>query len=252
MATATGVRLQVFGDPIIDALTNGSIWQLDASRTIQWGVANGFAGERWADINLAVSNLRQALEGVSYYANVNFQYMGVFSDASAAYRGGSDITLSLSASSQIFSSTSVWARAGFPYLPDELYTGWSGDLYLNTRSPGASLPSFAPGSQGYFLLLHELGHALGLKHPHDDGGAERPTFASLGISVLDEDLASVMSYNDNLGWNNVQYDPATYMILDVLALQSLYGKNMNTNIGNTTFTISNINMYATAWDAGGF
>ncbi len=253
MATATGVLLQPFGDPLIDALTNGTIWRLDASRTIQWAVAQGFEGERWADVNLTVASLRQALDGVSYYADIKFQYMGVFANSIAAYEGGSDITLSLSGNRDAFPSINTWARAGFPYLPWEtIYPGWSGDLYLNTRSQAAFLPSYAPGSAGYFLLLHELGHALGLKHPHDDGGTGRPTFAAIGVSAFDQDFASVMSYEDKLDWNLTQYDPATFMILDVIALQALYGRNLNASLGDTRFELSNFNLYATIWDAGGF
>lgn len=32
-----------------------------------------------------------------------------------------------------------------------------------------------------------------------------------------------MSYADDYGWNRVNWDPATPMLLDVLALQYLYG-----------------------------
>jgi len=124
-------------------------------------------------------------------------------------------------------------------------------MFLNTRSSGARLPSYEPGSQGFFLLLHELGHALGLKHPHDDGGTGRPTFASIGLKQFDQDFASVMSYKDELGYDLVRYDPATFMVFDVLALQALYGKNNNTNTGDARYELSELNLYATIWDAGG-
>ena len=105
-------------------------------------------------------------------------------------------------------------------------------MYLNIDSEANSYTSYEPGSQGWFLLLHELGHALGLKHPHDDGGTGRPTFEELNRAGLNDDTTTVMSYFDTTeSLNEVSYDPATPMILDVLALQYLYGKNTSTNSG---------------------
>ena len=133
------------------------------------------------------------------------------------------------------------------------YEGIGGDLYLNVDSSANYYPSYEPGSQGWFLLLHELGHALGLKHPHDDGGTGRPTFSDLGIDIFNEDIATIMSYNDTTqSLNQVAYDPATPMVLDVLALQYLFGKNSTTNSDDTVYDLTNNEgYYLTIWDAGG-
>jgi hypothetical protein len=107
--------------------------------------------------------------------------------------------------------------------------------------------SYAPGSAGFAFLLHEIGHALGLKHPHDSGGTGGPTFIDLGL----KDWATVMSYQDDYQWNLLHWEPATYMVLDVLALQTMYGANLQTNAGNNTHLVTETGSYTTIWDAGG-
>mgnify|MGYP000005815531 CR=1 FL=1 len=70
----------------------------------------------------------------------------------------------------------------------------------------------SPGQDGFRLLLHELGHASGLSHPH-----EGPYTLS---DRLDDIEHTVMTYN-----NSYRHDSDTVDLgsLDVAALQHLYG-----------------------------
>ena len=146
----------------------------------------------------------------------------------------------------------TWAIGNFPTtFSDIKYAGQAGDIFLNIQSEANRLPSYAPGSAGFALLLHEIGHTLGLKHTHDDGGTGRPTFAKLGIQSLDRDWFSIMSYNDDYAWNQLDWNPTTPMALDCLGLMYIYGPNPYTNAGQTTHTIKRTNFYETLWDAGG-
>lgn len=240
------------GDKIIDATTNGYQWILQTDHVIDIAIANGFSGEYWNNAPAVAGYLKFATDLVSYYANIKFNYVGNYGNPSAAYNSGSNITLSLDGANHFFSSNNTWAIGFFPNSEyNNIYQGAPGDIYLNVNSHANYLPSFEPGSQGWFLLIHELGHALGLKHPHDDGGTGRPTYAGLGLGSFDIDWATIMSYNDDASWNEYQWDPATPMLFDVYALQYLYGKNVSTNAGDSVFKLAGDEYFKTIWDASG-
>ena len=71
-----------------------------------------------------------------------------------------------------------------------------------------SYRNLASGTQYYEVLLHEIGHALGLKHPF-----ETPTTLP---TEYDNTNYTLMSYTD-IGIHS------NYQVLDTLALQYLYG-----------------------------
>ena len=240
------------GDILVDAITTGYKWTLNFDRTIDWSISGGFNGEVWNNPNLVYQYVKVALETFENVANIKFNFIGFFSNPSAASIAGSEINYWVSGNTAVFPSSFIWARAYFPTTAENAaYNGAPGDVVLNINSAANTLPTYAPGSDGWFLILHETGHALGLKHPHDDGGTGRPTLSEVGLGVLDIDTVSIMSYEDDLGFSNTAYDPATPMLLDVIGLQYLYGPNMTKNSGDGVYTLSATGFYATIWDAGG-
>jgi serralysin len=145
-------------------------------------------------------------------------------------------------------------RFGRSQLPD---TAWAyfpsgtpsgGDIWLGQVMDGAA---WTPGSYQYATLLHEIGHALGLKHPHDPGGSGVILAASrdwLGASV-----ESYRSYiGDSGGAYSNAFFPTTPMGLDVAAIQHLYGAGTATRAGDTTYRwASGERLFEALWDAGG-
>jgi len=253
MATPSSTLLDLTGDNLIDAATHGYYWQLSSGRTINWALADGFFEEFWTSPSAVVSTLTGVFNNISSYVNVNFNYVGYYTTPSVAYSSGSDITISLGGSGIFGSNTSIWAVGLFPdsFNNTVYYPGAPGDIFLNINSLANSLLSYAPGSTGYALAIHEIGHTLGLKHPFDDGGTGSPTLDSLGLEEANQDWFTVMAYNDDYNYNLRFWDPATPMAMDVLALQYLYGPNLQTNSSNTTYTLPVNNQYQTIWDAGG-
>jgi serralysin len=124
------------------------------------------------------------------------------------------------------------------------------------------------GNYDYLTIIHELGHTLGLKHPHEAGG-----FGTLP-KAKDSLEFTVMTYRtyvgDDLAGLNAETwgHPQSYMMYDIAALQHLYGADFSTNAGDTTYrwdpddgsTFVNgelaINpgdnrIFLTVWDGGG-
>mgnify|MGYP002652856080 CR=1 FL=1 len=99
----------------------------------------------------------------------------------------------------------------------------AGDVFFGTAGQAPKA-----GNYDWMAVIHELGHTLGLKHPHD----------SWGYDVLTEDMDrmedTVMSYNSYVGqwetgYTNGRWDFAqTFMARDIAALQHMYGADYET------------------------
>lgn len=121
----------------------------------------------------------------------------------------------------------------------------AGDIWINAQA-AAGQQLWVTGSYANFAVLHETGHALGLKHPFDDD-ITLPT-------VLDNQSLTVMSYYAKAGvvGSKFSFFPTTPMVLDIAAIQAAYGANTAFNPGDTVFRFSDSMTYhQTIWDGGG-
>ncbi len=156
-----------------------------------------------------------------------------------------------------FTNTMQTAFCYFPALTFDLhkYQGASGDTWLNWNNAFIKSLDYEVGSVGFALMLHEVLHGLGLKHPHDSGGTGRPTYADLDMPFIDRQWVSVMSYDLFENGGDGAYAgsmPIAPMIMDVIALQYLYGES-NSDGGNTEYDLTRFSgkYYNTLWDAAG-
>lgn len=106
------------------------------------------------------------------------------------------------------------------------FTVFRNDISLDTNQDG--------------LMLHEIGHALGLKHPFSGS----PTLPA----ELENNKYTVMSYTANPD-NGLDSDG--YQIYDIAALQARWGANLSTATGNDTYTGRRNTTVDVVWDAGG-
>jgi hypothetical protein len=134
----------------------------------------------------------------------------------------------------------------------------AGDVWLASNVAWTA-DDFLPGGDGLSALLHELGHAMGLKHPFE--GSQQ-----LSANLADEQY-TVMAYDSHPhglfrtvtptggGGFQISYStisPDSLMPLDILALQHLYGANASHNSGDTLYTFDPATPFIrTIWDGGG-
>jgi serralysin len=93
------------------------------------------------------------------------------------------------------------------------------------------------GSYEFAAIIHELGHALGLKHAHELGGVSGVSLPSARDSLE----YSVMTYHSYIGHDRTGYTneafgyPQTFMMYDIAALQEMYGADFTFRASNTVY-----------------
>lgn len=158
-------------------------------------------------------------------------------------------------------SSGASGAAAFAYYPG---SGVGGDSWYNsTLSYNRAPDNLNYGGQ---VLIHEIGHALGLGHPGDyNAGNGNPTYANSAQYYEDTRQYSVMSYwsETNTGGDNRGYYAAAPLLDDIAAIQRLYGANTTTRTGDTTYGFNSNTgrdyysaangspVIFAAWDAGG-
>ena len=225
----------------------------------------------WTAAQLANVNLITAT--YSNFINLKFGSVANDSGLSPANVGfASDINISLiyRKDAPFSGESALNADADFGYA------GSRGDIVLNVNGFGSRGLSndFSLDSStfGFHALMHEMGHSLGLSHPHsaiargvttltaDFAAIAGIGFANLGFRInsaldMNKEYFSIMSYDDQTPAGAPDTFAQTPMILDVIALQSAYGEGGGTSGGgNDVITPGGdggVNSYRTYFDTGG-
>jgi serralysin len=265
------------GDQYIDGLIHSRAW---SGGSINYAFSTSsapynYAGTGLTDLPANFATISAAQEAAAHFA-LNAE-VGPTADAGFAIEGFTNLTItslgnSNSTTAQIrFGETSSaivgTARvADFPGSTETTPVADDGDVWFGTdynyRSPQA-------GNYAWHTMLHEIGHAVGLKH-----GQATYNFGAVPADrdAMEYTIMTYRSYvNDPIsgGYSNETWGYAqTYMMLDIAALQHMYGADYTTNSGNTVYkwdpnsgnTLVDgaiaINpganrIFATIWDGGG-
>ncbi|MEY9186251.1 serralysin [Bradyrhizobium sp. USDA 326] len=224
---ATAVYVSATNNAEIDGLLSGYKWSgaitysfpdapSDYSNPYYGGssepTTSGFASaptQIQAAINYAIGLILS-------YTNADIQYAGT---------NGADIMIAQSPAAN---------PTAYAYYPGNYASG--GDIWFGTQYD-FSLAKL--GNYYFTTALHELGHAVGLKHSQETGGP-----ANVAVpSAHDDSEYTVMSYRSYVGasttsgYTNEAYGyPQTYMANDILALQTMYGADFATQSSNTVYT----------------
>jgi hypothetical protein len=131
---------------------------------------------------------------------------------------------------------------GYSFIPDELKGDVrAGDVWLDQETAAV----MRPGQEGYYVLLHELAHALGLQHPlpeTDTSGATvlLNSFSSISNTVM----LDVSDATQGNSW------PTWFGNLDIQALRYLYGYRAYST-GNEVYAVTNASPNMSIVDDGG-
>jgi serralysin len=218
--------------------------------------AGGFSRFNQAQID----QTELALKAWSDVANIVFTRAGSGNTGDAAYSNSASILLGNY-------TTGVAGSVGFAMLPGNTnFNSTAGDVWINSSYAYNAAPTVS--NYGGQVVLHELGHAIGLDHPstYNSTAGASFTYATDASYYEDDRQYTVMSYfnESNTGGDFRGLYATTPLLDDIAAAQLEYGANMATRTGDTVYgfnsnadqpwfllTSSVARPIFVVWDAGG-
>ncbi len=226
--------------------SGAAVWATDPSYSSLNEPATGFGLDQ-----MQQTAFRAALATWSQVANIQFVEVADTPTSVGEIRVAWTQLPNPASDAWTWQSEDYWASASDIWLSDVLMGG----------QPDTD---WQAGGFNYTALIHEIGHALWLEHPFE-GTAPLP-------AAYDSNQYTVMSYTDHphhlfvqyhpailkpdgswtVSWDVVPVSPSTPMLLDIAALQSVYGANMTWHTGDDTYSFDPAHPFImTLWDAGG-
>ena len=220
----------------------------------------------------AKAAVQASLQETSNVANITFNFVDDPSQATWAFFLSSALSSETAEEESLgfFQNTrSAVDYAGASYTFD-------GFAKFNGSAGSWTDAGLQKGGSAFTTVLHEIGHGLGLSHPHDDsadeGDPNPPATVMRGVTAsmgsygdfdLNQSVYTVMSYND--GWQTSPAGPLEGVVaygasggfgaLDIAVLQAKYGANTSFAAGDNVYNLpasdGDGTFYMSIWDTGG-
>lgn len=154
---------------------------------------------------------------------------------------------------QFGTNNQLGKSGGYAYTPNSSGANIA-SVYIANDVFNQETTDWSPGTHAWATMVHEVGHALGLKHPgaYNAGGGKTP--GPYLPKSEDNTRYSIMSYNDpadanvgatrDLGGGRYsvsiqQVQPWTYQMDDISTLQYMYGRSHSeAQTGVNTYELS--------------
>ena len=214
-----GVRRS--GNNSIDALLKGKYWN-DTGRAASLTYSIDSAGSNRLDWNER-KMVREALTRWSQVANIIFREVSKGGNLRFAGEDGTGGVAS-------YKEARTWWKP----------RSWGSDKLDHVDIKLGRASATGRGNRFLEVALHEIGHAMGLKHPGNYNGETKLGQSPFLSYSQDNNTNTVMSYND------VGSYAATPMAYDIRAVQYLYGAK-TFNSGNTHYKFDTVHGYTNGY-----